>query len=165
MENLKKANTTKVEAKATMANKNVLENLKARTITAKLRDAVVISIQDSTGELGRYKNIELPDAIRDLPVEDFQFAKSIDGKLEFEIIFATGSLPKPMPEPRALNTRTTKPAPKEKVEAEKPKAQIVAGPIKQPEAPKTAPITPPVTALPKGAKKPRNPPTDPLQCP
>ena len=127
MENIKKnmGQENQQAAITKMGNKNVLNGLKVRTITAKLRDAVIISLNDESGELGRFKNIELPDALRDLLVDDYQFSKTIDGKLEFELYFKPGVLPKEMPEPRPKVTREEKAAAKA-AEAKK-ESQAVKG--------------------------------------
>jgi hypothetical protein len=120
---------------AKMGNKNVLNGLKVRTITAKLRDAVIISLNDEGGEMARFKNIELPEALRDLPVADYQFTKTIEGKLEFELHFKAGILPKPMPEARPKVTRAEKAA--AKAEEADPKKEA---PKVEPELPKASAI-------------------------
>lgn len=142
MENIKKnmEHENQQAAIAKMGNKNVLNGLKVRTITAKLRDAVIISLNDESGELGRFKNIELPDALRELLVDDYQFSKTIDGKLEFELYFKPGVLPKEMPEPRPKVTREEKAAAKaaEAKKANEPaKASMIEG--KKPDAPPSEP--------------------------
>ncbi|MEA5014246.1 MAG: hypothetical protein VB099_06770 [Candidatus Limiplasma sp.] len=146
MENIKRniEQENQQTASAKMGNKNVLNGLKVRTITAKLRDAVIISLNEDIGEIARFKNIELPEALRDLPVEDYQFTKTIDGKLEFELYFRPGILPKEMPEPRPKVTREEKAAAKKAMEEEKAEAPEKQAPAaaeaKKPEAATTEPM-------------------------
>ncbi len=142
MENIKKniEQENQQTASTKMGNKHVLNGLKVRTITAKLRDAVIISLNEDIGEMARFKNIELPEALRDLPVEDYQFTKTIDGKLEFELYFKPGMLPKEMPEPRPKVTREEKAAAKAaeaKKASEPAKASMIEG--KKPDAPASEP--------------------------
>lgn len=142
MENIKKnmEQENQQTASAKMGNKHVLNDLKVRTITAKLRDAVIISLNEDIGEMARFKNIELPEALRGLPVEDYQFTKTIDGKLEFELYFKPGVLPKEMPEPRPKVTREEKAAAKaaEAKKANEPaKTSMIEG--KKPDAPASEP--------------------------
>lgn len=146
MENIKKnmEQENQQTASAKMGNNHVLNGLKVRTITAKLRDAVIISLNEDIGEIARFKNIELPEALRDLSVEDYQFTKTIDGKLEFELYFRPGVLPKEMPEPRPKVTREEKAAKKaieEEKKAEAPERQAPApAEAKKPEAATTEPM-------------------------
>ena len=155
MENIKKnmEQENQQTASAKMGNKHVLNGLKVRTITAKLRDAVIISLNEDIGEIARFKNIELPEALRDLSVEDYQFTKTIDGKLEFELYFRPGVLPKEMPEPRPKVTREEKAAAKhamEKKPDEIPKASPT--PVIAPK-PLVVATTAPIAPHPKDAQK------------
>ena len=47
--------------------------MKTGKITAKLRDAVVIRLFEEGEERKQYKNIELPDALKELKMKDFEF--------------------------------------------------------------------------------------------
>lgn len=58
----------------------------------------------------RYKNIELPDAIKAVEMLDFHFNTHMDGKITFEIHFEEGVLPEVFPEARARVSRTAKTA-------------------------------------------------------
>lgn len=60
----------------------------------------------------RYKNIELPDSIKEVELLDFHFNVPADGKITFEIHYASGILPETFPEPRAKVTRAEKAAAK-----------------------------------------------------
>lgn len=63
-------------------------------------------------EVKRYKNIELPDSIKEVELLDFHFNVPADGKITFEIHYAPGVLPETFPEPRAKVTRAEKAAAK-----------------------------------------------------
>ena len=72
--------------------------MKAGKITAKLRDAVPVCFIDEDGnEVRRYKNIELPDELKELEVTDFHFNILLDGKIVFHLIFDKGILPEAFP--------------------------------------------------------------------
>ncbi len=47
--------------------------MKTGQITAKLRDAVQVCLMVEGNEVKRYKNIELPDAIKEIELSDFHF--------------------------------------------------------------------------------------------
>lgn len=64
--------------------------MKTGKITAKLRDAVPVCLMVDRKEVKRYKNIELPDAIKELEMVDFHFNIPRDGKITFEIQYADG---------------------------------------------------------------------------
>lgn len=84
--------------------------MKTGKITAKLRDAVPVCLMENGKEVKRYKNIELPDAIKELEMVDFHFYIPQDGKITFQIFYADGILPEVFPEARAKMTRTEKAA-------------------------------------------------------
>lgn len=54
--------------------------MKTGKITAKLRDAVPVCLMVEGKEVKRYKNIELPDAIKEIDMKDFHFYIPMDGK-------------------------------------------------------------------------------------
>lgn len=84
--------------------------MKTGKITAKLRDAVPVCLMVGGKEVKRYKNIELPDAIKELEMVDFHFNIPQDGKITFEIQYADGVLPEVFPAARAKMTRAEKAA-------------------------------------------------------
>ena len=86
--------------------------MKTGRITAKLRDAVQVCLMVEGKEVKRYKNIELPDSIKEVELLDFHFNIPADGKITFEIHYASGVLPETFPEPRAKVTRAEKAAAK-----------------------------------------------------
>lgn len=86
--------------------------MKTGRITAKLRDAVPVCLMVEGREVKRYKNIELPDSIKEVELLDFHFNVPVDGKITFEIHYASGVLPETFPEPRAKVTRAEKAATK-----------------------------------------------------
>ena len=63
-------------------------------------------------EVKRYKNIDLPDMLKEVEMLDFHFNVPEDGKITFEISYAQGILPEVFPEPRAKMTRAEKAAAK-----------------------------------------------------
>jgi hypothetical protein len=63
-------------------------------------------------EVKRYKNIDLPDMLKEVEMLDFHFNVPEDGKITFEISYAQGVLPEVFPEPRAKMTRAEKAAAK-----------------------------------------------------
>lgn len=98
--------------------------MKTGKITAKLRDAVPVCLMVDGKEMKRYKNIDLPDSIKEIEMLDFHFNVPTDGKITFEINYSQGALPEVFPEPRAKMTRVEKAAARaaEKAAAEqKPK--------------------------------------------
>ena len=103
--------------------------MKTGRITAKLRDAVPVCLMVEGREVKRYKNIELPDSIKEVELLDFHFNVPADGKITFEIHYASGVLPETFPEPRAKVTRAEKAAAK----AQKKAAQEEAAETPAPE--------------------------------
>ena len=93
-------------------------SMKTGRITAKLRDAVPVCLMVEGKEVKRYKNIELPDSIKEVELLDFHFNVPADGKITFEIHYASGVLPETFPEPRAKVTRAEKAAAKAQKKAE-----------------------------------------------
>ena len=74
-------------------------------LTAKLRDAVPVCFLVEGKEIKRYKNIEIPDELKNLGYQDFKFDVPVVGAITFKIAFAAGVLPDPMPGPRELKSR------------------------------------------------------------
>lgn len=87
--------------------------MKTGKITAKLRDAVPVCLMVEGKEVKRYKNIDLPDMLKEVEMLDFHFNVPADGKITFEISYAQGVLPEVFPEARAKMTRAEKAAAKE----------------------------------------------------
>ena len=79
-------------------------------LTAKLRDAVPVCFIENGKEVKRFKNIEIPDEIKKLPYQDFEFSVPVTGAITFKIMFEEGVLPKAWPEPRQRKSRTPKAA-------------------------------------------------------
>ena len=105
--------------------------MKTGRITAKLRDAVPVCLMVEGKEVKRYKNIELPDMLKEVEMTDFHFNVHMDGKITFEIPYAPGGLPEVFPEARTRVTRAAKAA--AKIERE-------AAPVNEaPETPDTIP--------------------------
>lgn len=67
--------------------------MKTGKITAKLRDAVPVCLMVNGKEVKRYKNIELPDELKEVEMTDFHFNVHMDGKIIFEIHYEEGTLP------------------------------------------------------------------------
>lgn len=64
--------------------------MKTGQITAKLRDAVQVCLMVEGNEVKRYKNIKLPDAIKEIELIDFHFHIEQDSKITFQIHYAPG---------------------------------------------------------------------------
>ena len=86
--------------------------MKTGKITAKLRDAVPVCLMVNGKEVKRYKNIELPDELKEVEMTDFHFNVHMDGKITFEIHYEEGVLPKVFPEARTRVSRAAKAAAK-----------------------------------------------------
>lgn len=86
--------------------------MKTGKITAKLRDAVPVCLMVEGEEVKRYKNIELPDALKEAEMTDFHFNVHMDGKITFEIHYEQGILPEIFPEARTRVSRTVQKAAK-----------------------------------------------------
>ena len=77
-------------------------------LTAKLRDAVPVCFIENGKEVKRFKNIEIPDEIKKLPYQDFEFSVPVTGAITFKIMFEEGVLPKVWPEARTRKSRKDK---------------------------------------------------------
>jgi hypothetical protein len=86
--------------------------MKASKITAKIRDAVPVCIYAEGEEKARYKNIELPDEIKALEIQDFGFNIDAAGWISFRLYFEPGILPEELPEPKPPVTREARRAAK-----------------------------------------------------
>ena len=86
--------------------------MKTGKITAKLRDAVPVCLMVNGKEVKRYKNIELPDELKEVEMTDFHFNVHLDGKITFEIHYEEGALPEVFPEARTRVSRAAKAAAK-----------------------------------------------------
>ena len=82
--------------------------MKCGKLTAKLRDAVPVRFYENGREIKRYKNIEIPDAIKDLEYTGFKFDVPDNSPITFKIFFRPGTLPETWPEARQRKTRTPK---------------------------------------------------------
>ena len=69
-------------------------------------------IRDSGEAVKRYKNIELPDMLKEVEMTDFHFNVHMDGKITFEIHYEEGVLPEVFPEARTRVSRAAKAAAK-----------------------------------------------------
>ena len=74
-------------------------------LTAKLRDAVPVCFIEDGKEVKRFKNIEIPDEIKQLPFVDFKFDVPASGAITFKIMFEAGILPTEWPEARQRKSR------------------------------------------------------------
>ena len=74
-------------------------------LTAKLRDAVPVCFIENGKEVKRFKNIEIPDEIKKLPYQGFEFIVPVTGAITFKIMFEEGILPKVWPEARTRKSR------------------------------------------------------------
>ena len=90
--------------------------MKTGKITAKLRDAVPVCLMVNGEEVKRYKNIELPDELKEVEMTDFHFNVHMDGKITFEIHYEEGALPEIFPEARTRVSRAAKAAAKAAVQ-------------------------------------------------
>ena len=79
-------------------------------LTAKLRDAVPVCFMVDGKEVKRFKNIEIPDEIKQLPFIDFKFDVPATGAITFKIMFEAGVLPEVWPEARQRKQRGPKTA-------------------------------------------------------
>ena len=82
--------------------------MKCGKLTAKLRDAVPVRFYENDKEIKRYKNIEIPDAIKELEFTGFKFDVPESGPITFKIYFRPGTLPEVWPEARQRKTRSAK---------------------------------------------------------
>jgi len=86
--------------------------MKAGQITAKLRDAVPVEFYQDDSEKAQYKNIDIPDSLKELEITDFKFITPENGKISFRLYFAPGILPAEFPPVREKMTRAEKAAAK-----------------------------------------------------
>lgn len=86
--------------------------MKTGKVTAKLRDAVPVCLMVNGEEVKRYKNIELPDMLKEVEMTDFHFNVHTDGKITFEIHYEEGALPEVFPEARTRVSRAARAAAK-----------------------------------------------------
>ena len=86
--------------------------MKTGKITAKLRDAVPVCLMVNGEEVKRYKNIDLPDELKEAEMADFHFNVHMDGKITFEIHYEEGALPEVFPKARTRVSRAAKAAAK-----------------------------------------------------
>lgn len=82
--------------------------MKCGKLTAKLRDAVPVCFIEEGKEIKRVKNIEIPDAIKELEYKGFKFDVPMSGAITFKVYFEPGTLPETWPEPRQRKTRAKK---------------------------------------------------------
>ena len=82
--------------------------MKCGKLTAKLRDGVPVCFIEEGKEIKRVKNIEIPDAIKDLEYNGFKFDVPLSGAITFKIYFEPGTLPEIWPEPRQRKARAKK---------------------------------------------------------
>lgn len=85
--------------------------MKCGKLTAKLRDAVPVRFYENGREVMRYKNIEIPDAVKELEFQDFKFDVPLNGAITFKIFFEQGILPEVWPEARQRRIRAKKDEP------------------------------------------------------
>lgn len=103
--------------------------MKIGKITAKLRGAVPVCLMVESKEVRQYKNIELPDELKEVEMADFHFNVHMDGKITFEIHYEQGILPAVFPEARTRVSRTAQKA--AKTEREVAQAEETAIPVQE----------------------------------
>ena len=121
--------------------------MKTGKITAKLRDAVPVCLMVNGEEVKRYKNIELPDELKEVEMTDFHFNVHMDGKITFEIHYEEGALPEVFPEARTRVSRATKAATKA---AAQESTEVMAVEAAEPEieaAPEDSPVVVPAEPI------------------
>ena len=128
--------------------------MKTGKITAKLRDAVPVCLMVNGEEVKRYKNIELPDALKEVEMTDFHFNVHMDGKITFEIHYEEGALPEIFPEARTRVSRAAKAAAKA---AAQESTEVMAVEAAKPEIEATPQESPQTNEIP--AEKPEEPTT------
>ncbi|MBQ4434881.1 MAG: hypothetical protein II879_02205 [Clostridia bacterium] len=86
--------------------------MKCGKLTAKLRDAVPVCFLVNGREVKRFKNIEIPDEVKELDYADFRFdVPENGGAITFKIMFEEGILPEVWPEARTRQHRAAKTEP------------------------------------------------------
>lgn len=73
------------------------EKIRVGKIVAKLRNTVPVCLMEDGKEVKRYKNIEFPDELKGLEMQDFGFSIGTDGKITFQLFFDAGVLPEEFP--------------------------------------------------------------------
>jgi hypothetical protein len=86
--------------------------MQAGKITAKLRDAVLVNFFEDGASRVVYRNIDIPDSLKELEIRDFAFDISTEGKITFRLFFDNGILPAEFPPIREKMTRAEKAAAK-----------------------------------------------------
>lgn len=115
--------------------------MKTGKITAKLRDAVPVCLMVNGEEVKRYKNIELPDELKEVEMTDFHFNVHMDGKITFEIHYEEGALPEVFPEARLRVSRAAKAAAKAAVQESTEVMDVEATELETEAAPEESPQT------------------------
>ncbi len=83
--------------------------MKCGKLTAKLRDAVPVCFLVNGREVKRFKNIEIPDEVKELEFSDFRFdVPEGGGAITFKLMFEEGVLPEVWPEARMRQHRASK---------------------------------------------------------
>ena len=90
--------------------------MKAKTIVAKIRNAVQVQLCVNGEPVKTYRNVELPESIKELEILDFGFDTKTERKITFQLNFAPGVLPTEFPEPRTKLTRAEITAAREKMQ-------------------------------------------------
>lgn len=115
--------------------------MKTGKITAKLRDAVPVCLMVNGEEVKRYKNIELPDELKEMEMTDFHFNVHMGGKITFEIHYEEGVLPEVFPEARTRVSRAEKAAAKAAAQESTEVMEVEAAEPKKEVAPEESPQT------------------------
>ena len=82
--------------------------MQAGKIAAKLRDAVLVCFYENGEECAHYKNIEIPDELKDLEMTKYGFDVSPEGRITVGLHFAPGVLPEEFPPARVPISRADK---------------------------------------------------------
>lgn len=123
--------------------------MKTGKITAKLRDAVPVCLMVDGEEVMRYKNIELPNSIKEIEMLDFQFNPHMDGKITFDIHYEEGALPEIFPEARTPARRAAKAAAQAPQNYKAPNEEPTETSMSEPEAPATTELAFGLTGIPR----------------
>ena len=107
--------------------------MKTGQITAKLRDAVPVEFYEDENEKALYKNIDIPDSLKELEMTDFRFITPENGKISFRLFFAPGILPVEFPAAREKMTRAEKAAAKTTLAEEAEKTTTEDAAVETPE--------------------------------
>ena len=82
--------------------------MQAGKIAAKLRDAVLVCFYENGEERARFKNIEIPDELKDLETTAYSFDVSPEGRITVGLHFERGTLPEEFPPARVPISRADK---------------------------------------------------------